>query len=189
MTQILARIEGAAVREHVDSRDSVAHVEGGLRWLKGNSAPYFSITLSSRNTGGCQHEAIRALCGDRFNQLIALQLADIDGKPFYAVENGYYWLAGYHGGMGERYHGGNSKGQHGGEYREPTRLECFEIFANLWRLTDSEAHEIARDCYSRGAGRYKERLAEHAATMAARWKAEADACIEALALEVPTVAA
>lgn len=77
-------------------------VEGGLHYIKGNSKPYFTITatqlIKKRNNrfydiaGGCLHEEISKVFGDKFKDLIALHLSDIDGSPSHAVENGAYQL-------------------------------------------------------------------------------------------------
>lgn len=136
-----------------DGRKGFAEIVGGLHYLKGNSAPYFSITTcawygktkSTRNEAffGCNHEFV-AEHAPEFEDLIALHLSDIDGVPMHAVENGWYWLAGaVKGHYGERYHGGNSKGRHGGEYREPTREECLEILARHLRISYEEAAQLA----------------------------------------------
>lgn len=174
----------------------VAFVEGGLHAL-GEQRPYFTITMTAHRSGmpnqcwqgGAAHDTIRKLFGDRFDDLIAMHLSDEDGVPMHGTANGAYWLRGYFGGLGATYHGGNSK-QHFDlpesardpakpwqttEYREPTRRECLEIFAKLWRIDMKEAEEIARDCYSRGIGKFEGRLADHATTMKPRWKEQAEA--------------
>lgn len=178
-----------------------AHALGGLHKI-GEQAPYFSITLAAhrkgfpnaRWQGGANHEAIRELFGDRFDDLIALHLASQDGTPMHAVGNGAYDLFGYFGGMGQRYHRGNSKlhmPRHprdidparpweATEYREPTRLECLAMFAKLWRISTDEARVIATDCRSRAGDngeRFKARLAEHAAAFKPVWKMHADVAI------------
>lgn len=176
----------------------VARAVGGLRRL-GEQAPYFTITLDAhragfpnqREQGGAAHDTIRKLFGDRFDDLIALHLSDADGVPMHAVANGAYWLHGYFGGCGQPHHGGNhkmhfpkkpedidpAKAWDTTDYREPTRAECLDVFAKLWRITADEAREIARDCAARGAAHIKERLADHAGTMKARWKEQAQATI------------
>lgn len=180
----------------------IARVHGYLHIL-GEQEPYFSLTYWAhrvgfpfhRQQGGAGHDTIRKLFGDRFDDLAALHLCKADGTPSYAAENGAYKLFGYFGGMGQRYHYGNSdyhfplkprdidpeKPWRTTEYRKPTRLECLDAFARMWRITTDEARTIATDCRSRAGDngeRFKARLAEHAATMAARWKADADAAIE-----------
>jgi len=73
-------------------------ISGGLHYIRGNSAPYFSITADLKrprggwDSGGCQHDLISHYTGGHFDDLIALHLSDIDGVPMHAVENGWYWL-------------------------------------------------------------------------------------------------
>lgn len=74
-----------------------------LRYIKGNRAPYFSITgeiwkaVNGKRTGrdciacGCLHDEIVEHFGNQYNDAINLHLSDIDGLPMYAVENGWYW--------------------------------------------------------------------------------------------------
>lgn len=172
----------------------VARAVGGLRRL-GKQAPYFTITLDAhragfpnqREHGGAAHDTIRALFGDKFDDLIALHLSDENGVPMHAVANGAYWLHGYFGGNGKPHHGGNhqmhfpkkpedidpAKPWATTDYREPTRAECLDVFAKLWRITTDEAREIARDCMAHGLGRFTARLEDHAGTMKARWQAQA----------------
>ncbi len=77
-------------------------VEGGLHYIKGNTKPYFTITANQfikkgnnrfyDYAGGCLHDEIRKAFGNRFDDLIALHLSDIDGSPMHSIENGAYWL-------------------------------------------------------------------------------------------------
>lgn len=150
----------AQLAEKVFKENGTKHrmmVEGGLHMIKGNSAPYFTITADVErlaangwveDSGGCLHDLIREHFGDRFDDLIALHLCAIDGVPMHAVANGWYWLArAVKGHYRERYHGGNAKGQWeggaGGEYRVPTREECLETLAKHLRISHEEAAQLA----------------------------------------------
>jgi hypothetical protein len=76
-------------------------VEGGLHYIKGNSAPYFTITADIKRiakngrrvweAGGCLHEEILKHF-PQFADLVDLHLSDIDGAPTHAEANGAYWL-------------------------------------------------------------------------------------------------
>ena len=72
----------------------------GLRYIKGNSAPYFSITCviselrGSRwvhDGGGCAHQHILSLRPD-LADIVALHLSDVNGVPMHCIANGLYYL-------------------------------------------------------------------------------------------------
>lgn len=116
-------------------------VTAGLHHLQGNARPYFSVTadvfIPGRHdieAGGCLHELVVELWPE-LAPVVALHLSDDSGAPMYAEANGWYWLSGALGGMGERYHGGNS---------EPARTlaECLAIFAGHCRISPEEAERI-----------------------------------------------
>lgn len=80
-------------------------VHGGLHYIRGNSAPYFSITADHyrvcRNgrrkwvSFGAQHELIERLWPGKFTDLIALHLSDIDGAPSHGgTGTGIYYARG-----------------------------------------------------------------------------------------------
>ena len=79
-------------------------VSGGLHYIRGNSAPHFSLTADIEaktprgwrddSGGACHDEILRHF--PQFADLAALHLADINGLPMYAVENGCYYLGGTH---------------------------------------------------------------------------------------------
>ena len=174
---------------HEGSRVALSfRVEGGLHYLKGNNKPYFSLTYTEHRkgfpnqcySGGAGHDKILKYF-PRFADLAALHLSDIDGVPMHAEANGWYWLSGYLGGMGEEYHGGS--GQFG-----KTPEQCLEIFARHCRISIEEARALADKCreaklpngwgadvHCAKASRDVWRAACEA--MRPRWKAEADACI------------
>jgi len=76
-------------------------VYGGLHHIKGNHAPYFSLTYwehrkgfpNQCQSGGAGHERILEYY-PQFADLAALHLSDIDGVPMHAESNGWYNLAG-----------------------------------------------------------------------------------------------
>jgi hypothetical protein len=170
-------------------------VEGGLHYIRGNAAPYFSLTYTqhrrgNRNqcqSGGAGHERILELF-PRFADLAALHLADIDGVPMHAEANGWYYLAGALGGAGERYHGGQPTG-----YGPPP--DPLATFARHCRVTLDEAAAIRDDVRAAyapppphlhrqypapDAGDWRParaRWGEILDAMRPRWKREAEACI------------
>jgi hypothetical protein len=54
--------------------------------------------------GGCIHEELLKAF-PQLAPLVALRLSDLDGVPMHAEANGFYWLAGNLGGLGEQHHG------------------------------------------------------------------------------------
>lgn len=162
------------------------NVYGGLHRL-GEQAPYFTLTADILRggghmvAGGCMHREILALWPE-LADLAALHLSDCNGVPMHAEANGWYQLAGALGGMGEEYHAGNAKGQRWKPdgtfdgYREPTRDECMESFAEHCRIPHAEAAELARTIALSGEPR--KAWARSCEAMRPRWKREAEACIE-----------
>lgn len=178
-------------------------VHGGLNFLRGNSAPYFSITYwahrvghkTADESGGAGHDEILKHF-PQFADLAALHLSDINGVPMHAEGNGWYKLAGsLPDGFGDRYHAGNSpqnfpiappadKPWKDTEHRLPTGDECLAMFADHCRIPLAEARKIRQSVMTRAMNSpsdrlavAKARLAEIMADMRPRWKAEAAACI------------
>lgn len=138
-------------------------VEGGLNYLRGNTAPYFTLTYTEHrqgfpnqeNSGGAGHEEVLRQF-PQFADLAAMHLSDIDGVPMHAESYGWYQLAGALGGFGEKYHAGNSKGSYPlpasrldpakpyitHEARLPTREECLQSFARHCRIEVEEARAV-----------------------------------------------
>lgn len=105
--------------------------------------PYFAVTGDIYNkatrtrTGdgtracGCLHDEA-AKTWPKIKPIIALHLCDAKtGEPMHAEANGYYWLAGAVGGLGEQYHGDKSPD------------ECLQILADHLRISLDEARAIA----------------------------------------------
>ncbi len=111
--------------------------------LGGNSHPHFSVTGEIGKPGardceacGCLHEEI-SKTWPSVRPIIALHSSNADdGEPLHAEANGYYWLAGIVGGLGEQYHGGS-----GSDGRTPDK--CLAILADHLRITEAEAQAIA----------------------------------------------
>ena len=145
-------------------------VRGGLHFIRGNRAPYFSVTCDifemSRNGrmvdvgGGAAHDLILKHHPD-LADLIALHLCDMDGSPMHEDANGWYSFAGsFEHAMGERFHAGNSKRHFPlpaeridpakswitSEYREPTLDEALVMFAESVRCSMDEARKLQAEC-------------------------------------------
>lgn len=120
-------------------------IEAKIEHIGGNRSAHFSLTawFCGKNKdgyknefGGCCHDEILAVRPD-LKPIADLHLADYpSGAPMYAVENGYYWLAGAVGGLGERYHGANGS---------PARTaeQCLDIVGRHFRISKEEAEELA----------------------------------------------
>jgi len=183
-------------------------VNGGLNYLKGNSSPYFSITVSQYrmaqngrwldDCGGCCHELIEKQFPNKFPDLIALHLSDMDGAPMHAAENAWYHAggcgryeiteAGYTRYQLERACGDNiaavnaamrELGLENATLEKWVRYEDAgkpEVLANHLRINLREAVEI---CDGVIAGTYtKEKLTAYVEALRPRWKREAEQCIE-----------
>lgn len=114
--------------------------------LNGNQHPHFSVTGSIgtprqlRNgdwqAGGCLHEDA-ARSWPEIKPIIALHLSNADdGEPMHAESNGFYWLAGAVGGLGEQYHG--ASGPH-----SKSQDECLRILSDHLRISEDEAKAIS----------------------------------------------
>lgn len=179
---------------------------GGLHYMKGNAAPYFSLTCEEyvrRGTRDVWDEGSFGAAHDLLLQgwpelapLVALHLSDLDGVPMHAETNGWYWLAGACGGLGEQYHGGN-----GWPYSqilpECRPQKCTEKLARHLRVSHDEADTLVRlaqanyaAClalgYSEKKAREKTRteFAAFVDEQRPRWKREADDAIEQFGLVV-----
>lgn len=149
-------------------------VEGGVHKI-GEQSPYFSLTATGKDHesefGGCCHDIILQHF-PQFADLAAMHLSDIDGRPMHASANGWYWLAGFYNGAGERFHGGNSS-------PPKTSDECLQVWANHVRVSIEDARHLAKEFA--GKWNWPDTRKAHDAwieAQAPRWKAEAKACIE-----------
>ena len=144
-----------------------------LTKLPGNKLAYFSATAELRHprTGrvescGMLHDDILAKFPE-VADFVALHLADENGEPMHAEANGYYWLAGALGGLGEKFHGGNSS-------PEKSVQECLAIFASYVRITVEDADALI-DSFKGGQGAVRAQFTAWCEEQRPRWKAEAEA--------------
>ena len=175
-----------------ETDDSFGKIKYGLQYLRGNKLPYFSVTVEgyyktangSRRTKrdfdfcGCSHDQVLATTPD-LKPLVDLHLSDANGVPMHAEANGWYWLAGALGGLGEMYHGG--QGLNG---RAPE--VCRQVLGKHLRVAAAEVDTLCREYESLAA---REGLkaargvwARFIEDQRPRWRAEADAAIEAFGL-------
>lgn len=154
----------------------------GLQYLKGNNLPCFTVTANGwakvamgrgAGFGGCCHDLVAQVAPD-LKPLIALHLASSEGTPMYAAENGWYFLAGHLGGLGQQFHACN-----GSFSKSPE--EALEIFAKLVRVDINEARGLAVAVQTiveaQGAKKAREFFVEWVKAQHPRWRAEADKAI------------
>lgn len=137
----------------------------------GDQKPYFSVTAEVKEPRardfaacGCMHDEILHVWPE-IAPVVALHLSDIDGQPMHAKANGWYWLAGVGGGMGEKYHGGQDR----------TPKECLRILSDHLRLRSEDAAALVEAVKAQLNPRAY--FAEWVAARAKQWKAEADEAI------------
>lgn len=163
-------------------------VYGGLNYLRGNRAPYFSLTCDidewrgnawRESGGGAAHDDILRHF-PRFADLAALHLCDHDGAPMYAVENGWYW---YEGGY-QRFHtliGHNIEMWGPAELRygqSVTRQDQIGALSRHLRIS----YEASADLFNRSLNHAE--FSAYVDAQRPRWQVEAAACIAAHGLTV-----
>ena len=168
----------------------------------GDQQPYFSLQGEERNPRitrcdsvvacGCMHDKL-VLHWPDLKDLELLHLSTIDCVPMHAEANGWYWLAGVMGGLGEEYHGGS-----GSDGRTPE--QCLKIFCEHVRISEDEAYALIDQIEQVPARQYgaddvgakrnnrkrREFFKRWIDEQKPRWKREADAAIARFGLEVTT---
>lgn len=196
--------KAATIRRAEIKRRGVRHLVrafAGLQFLKGNSAPYFTLTGSvdriigdlpdgrvqlERDSGesGCIHETLLRHFPD-LQALADLHLSDLQGAPMHAEGNGLYWIAGAMASphapnlpvWGQRYHGAS-----GTSGRTPA--ECLDVAARHYRLTPAEVMAFAEPLRYAAAPAVREAVKRFTDAQRERWQAEAEAAIPAYGLTV-----
>lgn len=137
-----------------------------------STGAYFSVTawFGGENTGwgGACHEEILKIRPD-LAPIVALHLSDLNGVPMYAVENGWYWIAGACGGLGEEYHGAND-GRH-------TAMDCETIAANHFRIDFAQVRGLMEQAKMEG----KKAVEIFCAARRTIWKMEAKKALDFIA--------
>jgi hypothetical protein len=139
---------------------------------------YFSITgeISTATErargdfqeGGCIHDRLLKAWPD-LAPLVAIHLSSVeDGKPMHAEANGWYWLAGWKGGLGETYHGGNQQPDY-------TPEKCLAILADHVRLPVSVVESELGECNDRTT------FSAWIARQSERWQKEANEAVAMIA--------
>lgn len=156
----------------------LTRVTYGLEHIQGNSQPHFSATCDEfmggrHDTGGCQHERVLRLWPE-LADVVALHLSDLDGAPMHAEANGFYWLTGIVGGMGDKYHPGNGTPAH-------SATDCIRILSEHARIPQAHVVTLAgriNTVYkAEGITAARALFKKWTDAQRPRWKAEALACI------------
>jgi hypothetical protein len=136
--------------EYTPGQRPTISVTAGLHFIPGNRTPYFSVTgeirrggASDIDRGGCIHEDILHYWPE-LAPVVALHSSDENGVPMHAEENGWYWLAGAFGGLGERYHGG---------LEAPPKCDLCQQYMGL-QEEDADGPCLWWTCFCKG-GHYK----------------------------------
>ena len=182
------------IREKTYKKDGEEYrlkVIAGLNYLKGNSAPYFSLTAEQErknragrwgyDCGGCCSELILAHYPE-LAPLAALHLSDIEGAPVHAEENASYYA--------------NGGAWFGNDFlplkvagNRATPQDCIKRLMRHLRITQDQAgsiweqwarYRIAPSGYAEG----RKVMAALCNELRPRWKREADEAIEKFGLVV-----
>lgn len=161
--------------EHLHENGWTLRVRFGIRYITGNSQPYFTLTCDELNGRGVDQGggAAHKLIVEHFPELAdlaALHLSGIDGKPSYYQENGWHWLA-KAAGVPQKW----------GPDQDAD--ECLEIFARHCRISQEEAEQIVR-VIQEHEGDQRQKWNLIANQMIPRWEREAQAAIDKYGLQV-----
>lgn len=159
-------------------------VKAQLTMIKGNKAPYFSIT----NHCGAAHDEILRLYPE-YADIVELHLSDIDGTPMYALENGAFYIETF--GKDKNYqintvakHFRISHTQADCLIRQYNRIENAEtsslsVIAESVGLCGNQVNKYVKPINAK-----RKFLSEWIESMKPIWKAQADACIKRHGLEI-----
>jgi hypothetical protein len=179
------------LREHIDTVTGVTtRALGGLHFIRGNNLPYFSLTYESIQPGRREADSCGAEHGDvvgkwpELRLLADIHLADINGVPLHAVENGWWFLAtapriqddGLAGSA--KWCPSDKKTERHyleifGEHCRVTLLKAYEVKARLLEVADKDGLAVAKLIFKAWVEEQKP-----------RWKLEASHAIKFLDLKV-----
>jgi hypothetical protein len=156
--------------------NSLTFIEAnGILHKIGNQKPYFSLTGrivedGRESVSGAIHDEILKAF-PLLDDLAALHLSDMDGKPMHSFENGKYW-AGF-----TKWENGNTKN-----------------LSKLWRISEKSAERLQYDALNEQAQEIEvdtgeivleeTLLKEFHDRQLRRWKQEADNVIKKYSLEI-----
>ena len=168
------------IYKQVPLGSGILTIYAGLRYIRGNSAPYFSLTAESKEYGyGMLHDLILEHCPE-LAPLADMHLSDINGVPMHSVENGWYWLKGAAGDQGSFFSESINPEE------EPEK--CMQMLAKHLRISNAEAQrliqETTRSVKRVGSITAKQEFARYIERLKPHWKAEADEAIERFNLRI-----
>ena len=168
------------IYKQVSLGSGILTIYAGLHYIRGNPAPFFSLTAESEEYGyGMLHDLILEHCPE-LAPLADLHLSDINGVPMHAVENGWYWLKGAAGDQGSFFSESiNSE-------EEPEK--CMQMLAKHLRISNAEAQKLIQET-TRSVKRVgnitaKQEFACYIEHLKPHWKEEADEAIERFDLRI-----
>lgn len=134
----------------IDKVYGAGRVHAGIHYIPGNRHPYFSVTCSFNDSGGCMHETVLKHY-PVLAPVVALHLSDDTGTPMHALANGQYH-AGFTDGMSAGFN--------------------LQFLAEHLRITQDEAIELVKQG--------KENFREYVNAQGPRWASEAAHAIKIL---------
>ena len=147
----------------IENEDSPYIVQYGLRYLRQNPFPYFSVTVTAPDSMdvavGCCHEDILKVYPD-MQDIIDLHCSNPYGEPAYPNADGWYWYSSFDG-----------KGTH-------TDKDDIEMFAKHVRISIEDARSMRIKKTRNKNGSIPKQFTKFIANQRERWLIEANAVIE-----------
>lgn len=125
---------------------------------------------------GCIHEEIISAF-PHLQPFVDLHLSTLDGAQMHTEANGWYWLAGAAGGLGEKFHGANASNPRG-KTLEETLAKCRDTLASHLRISIPEADHLVMQ--AKAGVLTKEDFSAYVNEQKPRWKAESESALALL---------